>query len=177
MRRKTITEKIREGDRRQRGKHVLQRQLAREPHPPRGLPDPPAHLSGRAREAWNFWREQLKVMDLDCACDAVALEAACVAYARGCEAELVVSREGAIVAEPIIYRGVPIPGEFRRRRHPASVVAAAQWQLLKVFVAQFGLSPLSRTRLTVDRKSSDAVDLNKLLSGPRLSDAERRKLQ
>jgi hypothetical protein len=71
MRRKTTTQKILEGDAGKRGKHVLQRKLAAEPQAQVGLPDAPEHLSARAREAWYFWREQLELMQLDYAPDAI----------------------------------------------------------------------------------------------------------
>jgi phage terminase small subunit len=49
---------------------------------------------------------------------------------------------------------------------------------LKVFILQFGLTPLSRRRLTVDeRRQDNDDDLNKLISGPRLTEEERRRLK
>jgi len=177
-RRIPTAQKVNEGDKSKVGKHVLWQKLESEPRAAHGLPGAPAHLNARARAAWNFWREQLESMNLDHACDAVALEACCMAYARGVEAELTVSREGAIIDEPILYKGVPIPGEFRKKRHPASIVAAANWQLLKIFVVEFGLTPVARTRLTVEPRRQDAGDqLRELLDGPRLTADERRRLQ
>jgi len=118
MPRKTTTQKILEGDAGKRGKHVLQRRLAAEPHAQVGLPDAPAHLSARARAAWDFWREQLELMQLDHAPDAIALEGACVNYARAVEADLILTREGIVIDEPTFYRGERLRGVARRKKHP-----------------------------------------------------------
>ena len=118
MRRTPTQQKINEGDAGKRGKHVLQRKLAAEPPAPEGLPDAPPHLSGRARDAWNFWREQLEMMQLDHAPDAIALEGACVNYARAVEADLILTREGIVIDEPTFYRGERLRGVARRKKHP-----------------------------------------------------------
>jgi phage terminase small subunit len=102
--RKPTLRKIIEGDARQRGKGVLQRKLAAEPRAQVGLPDAPPHLSARARQAWQFWREQLEAMQLDHTPDAIALEGACVNYARAVEADLIVTREGILIDEPTFYK-------------------------------------------------------------------------
>jgi P27 family predicted phage terminase small subunit len=116
-------------------------------------------------------------MQIDHKPDAPALEAAAMAFCRAVDAELIVTREGAVVDEPIYYKGKRLRGAFRKKRHPASVIAANNWLLVKTFAVEFGLTPAARTRLTVDRKSSDADDLRKLIAGPRLSADERAKLQ
>src|ERR1700745_1355527 len=110
-------------------------------------------------------------MQIDHKPAAQALGPASMAYCRAVEAELLVTREGAVVREPIYYKGERLGRAFRLKRHPASTVAVASWLVVKAFVVEFGLTPAARTRLTVDRKSGDAEDLNKLLSGPRLTAA------
>jgi P27 family predicted phage terminase small subunit len=177
MQRKPTKRKVIEGDAGMRGKHVLAAKLAAEPHAQDGLPPAPKHLPKRAREVFEFWREQLELMQIDHRPDAQALEAASMAYCRAVEAELVVTREGSVVSEPVFYKGAPVPGAFRKKRHPASTVAQVNWMLVKQFVVEFGLTPAARSRITVDRKPSSDTDLAKLLSGPRLTAEERAKLQ
>jgi phage terminase small subunit len=48
-------------------------------------------------------------------------------------------------------------------------VANVAWALMKAFVVEFGLTPLSRTRLTIERREDAEDELNELLTGPRLT--------
>lgn len=176
--RKTTTTKVIEGDKGKLGKRKLAAKLAAEPRAEDGLPHAPGHLPERARVAWEFWREQLEFMQLDHRPDAIALEAACLNYSRAVDADIKVNREGIILEEPVLYRGEPIPGIVRRKKNPAVTVSATCWMLVKAFVCEFGFTPVSRTRLTVENKTRGAAeDLSKLLTGPRLSKEERDRLQ
>ena len=177
MRRKTTTQKIIEGDAAQRGKGVLQRRLAAEPRAQHGLPDAPEYLNERARAAWYFWREQLEIMQIDHAPDAPGLAGACAAYARAIESELLIEREGAVIKEPIYYKGTPVLAAYRTRKHPAVTVAHTSWAIMKAFCVEFGLTPLSRTRLSIEHRQDADNDVNELLRGPRLTADESRKLQ
>jgi P27 family predicted phage terminase small subunit len=156
--RKPTQQKINEGDAHKSGRHALQRKLDAEPHAQHGLPNAPAHLSARARLAWQFWREQLEVMHLDHAADAIALEGACVNYARAVEADLIVTREGIAIDEPVFYQGKRLRGVKRQRKHPAVTIATGAWLLFRAFAREFGFTPLSRTRLTLAERSQDADD-------------------
>jgi P27 family predicted phage terminase small subunit len=174
--RKPTQQKINEGDAHRSGRHALQRKLAAEPRAQHGLPDAPAHLSTRARQAWQFWREQLQAMHIDHAPDAIALEGACVNYARAVEADLIITREGIVIDEPTFYRGEG-RGVTHKKKHPAVTVANAASGLMKAFVGEFGLTPLARTRFTVGRRQDADDDLNKILTGPRLSAEGRGRLK
>jgi P27 family predicted phage terminase small subunit len=172
--RKPTQQKINEGDAHRSGRQALQRKLDAEPHAEHGLPPAPEYLPERARDAYEFWRAELELMQLDHTPDRVALEGAAVAYCRATEAELTVSREGAIVDEPVIYRGKPLSGVTRKKKHPAVTISNAAWSLMKIFCCEFGFTPLSRSRLTVEPRRQDAGDqLDELLRGPRLSATER----
>jgi P27 family predicted phage terminase small subunit len=175
--RKPIQLRINEGDARRRGKHVLQAKLAAEPRAQVGLPPAPKHLPPRARDVYETWRAELRLMQLDHCPDAIALEGAAMAYCRAVEAELIVEREGAIVDDAVFYQGKCLHGVTRVRKHPAVKIAAANWLLMKMFVVQFGLTPLSRTRLTIECRQDADDDLNELLTGPRLTATERGRLK
>ena len=177
MRRKTTTQKVLEGDKSKIGKHVLQRKLDAEPRAQSGLPPAPEYLPERARDAYEFWRAELELTQLDHTPDRVALEGAAMAYCRATEAELSVSREGAIVGEPVIYRGKPLSGVTRKKKHPAVTISNAAWSLMKIFCCEFGFTPLSRSRLTVEPRQDAGDQLDELLRGPRLTEDERRKLK
>jgi P27 family predicted phage terminase small subunit len=77
------------------------------------------------------------------------LEGACVSYACAIEAELIVEREGIIIDEPFFYQGKGLSGTSRQKKHPAVTIAKTAWSLMRAFCCEFGLTPLSRTRLTI----------------------------
>lgn len=168
---KPLNRQIAEGDTRKRGKGKLNEALKLEPKAARGLPECPEHLTGRARSAWMFWSEELEAMKLDCRPDAMMLEGACVAYSRAVEAEMMLT-DGFMVEEPITNRAGDVVG-YKTSTHPAVHVANAAWKQLKAFCSEFGLSPVSRTRLAIDKSGTEQADLMTLLSGPREPRKER----
>lgn len=164
---KPVKQQIAEGDPRRHGKKKLQEQLAKEPKAARGLPDCPDHVADeRAIRAWNFWREELQEMKLDARPDAMMLEGACVNYARAVQADLILTRHGLVVAQPIVNaKGKQIG--LKMKNHPAVSVSNAAWKQVRAFCSEFGLSPVSRTRLTLEKKDNSAEELMELLNRPR----------
>jgi phage terminase small subunit len=53
--------------------------------------------------------------------------------------------------------------------HPATRQRNAAMLILRAFAAEFGLTPTSRLRLSVDREPEEEDDLFALLSQPRLN--------
>lgn len=164
---KTIQAQLASGDPRKHGVHKLEEKLASEPKAPRGLPECPEHLIGRARESWIFWADELAAMDLDRRPDAIMLEGACVGYQRAVKADLLLEVEGLIVEECIVGE----EGEkvvLKRKEHPAVKISREAWAQVRAFSGEFGLSPVSRTRLTIEKKDDGAEDLMAILSAPRI---------
>jgi P27 family predicted phage terminase small subunit len=162
---KPTSRQISEGDPRDRGMGKLKAKLEAEPKAARGLPECPRHLKGRARAAWNFWADELEAMSLDNRPDAMMLQGACVNYARAVSADLILDRDGLIVEESTVDKhGNKII--LKIRYHPAVSVSNAAWRQVRAFCSEFGLSPVSRTRLAVERQES-TDDLASLLSQPR----------
>jgi P27 family predicted phage terminase small subunit len=164
---KPIARQISEGDPRKQGKHKLQERLNAEPQATRGLPVCPKHLRGRARAAWGFWAEELADMKLDRRPDAMMLEGACVNYARAVEADILVAREGLMVEESIIDDETKEKIVLRVKYHPGISVSNAAWRQMRSFCSEFGLSPVSRTRLSSEKSPDKGQDLLALLSLPR----------
>jgi len=167
--RKPIEQQIAEGDPAKRGVHKLDRKLAAAPKASSGLPDCPKHLSGLARYAWEFWSEELAIMKLDKRPDGPLLEGACQQYARAVTADAIVEKEGIICIDSFVTKlGDIIP--LRTKKHPAVEISSQSWGHVKSFCSEFGFSPASRVRLTLDDptkgKSADD-DLLKALSQPR----------
>jgi P27 family predicted phage terminase small subunit len=163
---KPLTQHLAEGDPSHLGKARLQEKLAAEPKPTRGLPPFPHHLSGRARTAWNFWREELEAIGLDHRSDAAMLEGACVFYARAVEADLLLQRHGLMMEQPIFNQKGEHIGT-KSKSHPALAVSNSSWRPVRAFCSEFGLSPVSRTRLTLEKPDTSEAELMAILAGPR----------
>lgn len=166
---KDVARQIAEGDPRKHGTGKLDQKLAATPKATSGLPACPRHLKGRARYAWGFWSEELAVMKLDKRPDGPMLEGACQQYARAVTADLMLDREGLIVTENFIDEdGKAVP--LRVKKHPAVEISNRSWLIVKAFCCEFGLTPVSRTRLTLDgggKGGSTEDALLKVLSQPR----------
>ena len=166
---KPIERQIAEGDPSKHGAGKLQERLERQIKPAGGgLPAAPKHLTGRARSMWLIWSRELAGMGLDFNCDRVMLEGACMSYSRAIDAEIEIKRHGAFFDEPIVNdEGIEIGVKIRK--HPAVEIANESWRLCRSFCSEFGLSPVSRTRLTLDKKEvqSDEDELAKLFAAPR----------
>jgi P27 family predicted phage terminase small subunit len=172
---KPISLQIAEGDPRKRGKHKLLEVRESQPRAARGLPDCPPHLSGRARTAWNFLKEQLESMDLDRRPDALALEGGCLAYATAIAAEETLSAEGCITTEPVT-KGGQVVGTIRRT-HPATRVRNAAWARFTQFCDRFGLSPQAREHLSIEPAGDPTHDLMQILSAPRVRKPAKGEIQ
>jgi P27 family predicted phage terminase small subunit len=163
---KPTTEMIAAGDPNKIGARKLQAKLNAEPAATRGLPACPDHLHRLARQAWNFWAVELEEMDLDARPDAMMLEGACVGYERAVLADRMIQRHGLI-------REVYCLDKRRKRvllrsgPHPAIRISAVAWAQVRSFCSEFGLSPASRARLSVEKPNEAGDELVKILSRPR----------
>lgn len=168
---KPLERQIIEGDPRKHGKKKLERQLDKGPKAATGLPPCPKHLKGRARSAWNFWSAELAAMKLDKRPDGPMLEGACINYARAIKMELILEEEGYFIDEitsTLSKRdGVESQSMTKRRKpHAAVGISNKAWTLVKAFCSEFGLSPVSRTRLSIE-PAAQTDDLAALLAAPR----------
>lgn len=164
---KPVARQIAEGDPSKRGVHKLDERLEAEPKVTRGLPPCPQHLKGRARKVWKYWAEELESMNLDCRPDAMMLEGACASYATYVEMYELVETQGKLVAKK---ERNPVTGAMEVvdvRAHPALAIRDRALMQMKAFCSEFGLSPVSRTRLFVEKKENDGGDLLALLTKPR----------
>lgn len=163
---KPAARQIAEGDPRKLGVRKLQEKLAAEPKTTRGLPDPPKHLNAMARAAWLFWADELDVMDQAHRPDAMALEGACVNYARAVAADKILDRDGLTVEQSIIDDESGERIVLNVRKHPAVEISNAAWRQLRAFCDEFGFTPVSRTRLAME-KPDTGESLADLLNAPR----------
>jgi P27 family predicted phage terminase small subunit len=164
---KPTTLQVAEGDPRKLGVHRLEQKLKAEAKGSRGLPNCPAHLKGRARKAWKLWSEELERMNLDCRPDAQMLEGACVSYEAAVECYETIQKQGRLVAKRILDPETNKLVVANIKPHPAVAQMNAAWMLLKAFCSEFGLSPVSRTRLAIEKPAAGEDDLLEILSQPR----------
>ena len=165
---KSTAIQIVEGDPRRLGKNKLQEKQAREPKATDGLPECPTYLrrNARARTAWNFWKAELQRMDLDRRPDRPMLEGAVIAYAEAVACFQLVEKQGRVIPR----RARDAAGNWvvvGMVAHPAVRQRNQALLIMRAFCSEFGLSPISRTRLSVEAPDDEDDDLMKLLSQPR----------
>ncbi len=120
-----------------------------EPQPPDGLPTCPPHLSPAAREEWDRLAETLHGMGVLTVVDRAGLAAYCQAYARWVEAEEKLRETPPLVKTPSGYV----------QQSPWLTVANKQLELMGRYMAEFGMTPASRSRVAaMDPKAEQMPD-------------------
>ena len=161
-----------EGDTRKRGVRKQAAKLAAMPIAPAGLPECPERLKGIARDAYIFWKEQLELMNLAEMPDAWTLERMCSQIATAFRADEHIEDEGEVVDEPIICRKTGELLGHRQVKNRWVTIRAEADKIFKQFASEFGLSPVSRTRLTIekDERQSRFIGLRAECSAPKTDD-------
>ncbi len=112
-----------------------------EPVPPEGLPDCPPHLSEEARAEWHRLAQSLYDMGVLTTVDRGALAAYCQSWARWVEAEEKLRETPALIKTPSGYV----------QQNPWLSVSNKQLELMGRYMAELGLTPASRSRVTLAR--------------------------
>jgi len=92
-----------------------------------------------------------------------------MAHARAVDADILVAKQGLTVEESVIDEESGEKIVLKIRNHPAITTSNQSWRLVHRFCSEFGLSPVSRTRLTIEKKDSAEGELLAALSKPRES--------
>lgn len=145
--------KIAEGNPGKRRINVL------EPKPPSSLPDCPDHLSETAREEWDRLAQSLNAIGLLTQVDRTTMAAYCQCYGRWVEAEQKLAETPAILRMPSGYI----------QQSPWLTISNKQLELMAKYMAELGLTPASRARLTTalnDFQGAFANDPDGLLARP-----------
>jgi P27 family predicted phage terminase small subunit len=160
-------QQLAEGDPRKIGMRKLRSRLESEAKAACGLPKCPSHLKGLARKQWKVWSRELVAMRLDRRPDGPMLEAACLNYAAAIELHDTLQKQGRF----FVKRSVdPQTGKFVAigiKSHPAVAQLNAAWALVRAFCSEFGFSPISRSRLAIEKPAGGEDELEKILSQPR----------
>ena len=103
------------------------------------------------------------------------VEGACVNYARAVRADALINAAGETIEEPILDKEGAVVGT-KVKKNPAVEVANAAWRHVRGFCSDFGFSPASRMRISLEKPDTNEEDLMKLLLSPRLPRENRTKL-
>lgn len=125
----------------------------REPRPAIRAPSCPRELSPAAKREWRRLARQLLIMNLVTELDRAMLAAYCQAFALWAEAVAAVGKYGAMVKSP---SGFPM-------QSPYVAVANKQAELMIRIGAEFGLTPSSRSRISVPPRSLQILPAAKYL--------------
>lgn len=119
----------------------------REPKPPAGVPTPPEHLSDEARRVWFALAPMLDAMGVLTQADAIELEVLCEDYAEWLELKKDIQANGRV--QTVTTKS---GDEFIRQRPQVGMLQDAD-RRLKGHLAEFGLTPASRSKVTISEKS------------------------
>jgi P27 family predicted phage terminase small subunit len=124
-----------------------------EPKPEEGRPKPPDWLSRKAKIAWAELADVLEEMHVLTVADRRALELLCDAYSEWREARAIVDLEGET------YETTTAHGSTVRKAEPAVAIAADAWRRVRAMLAEFGLTPAARSKVsTVETPKKDPFE-------------------
>jgi P27 family predicted phage terminase small subunit len=115
----------------------------REPKPPAALPTCPEHLSPTAKAEWKRIAHSLNAIGLLTLADRAAMAAYCQSWGRWVEAERKLQATPMLLKTPAGYV----------QQSPWLTIANRERELMARFMAELGLTPSSRSRLSVDLQS------------------------
>ena len=124
-----------------------------EPETKPAIPRCPEHLGPEAKREWRRLAPQLARMGLLTRIDRAALALFCQAWARWVEAEEALKRYGVMVKSP---NGFPM-------QSPYLAVANKAMEQMRALLAEFGMSPSSRTRVHATPQVDEEDPMERLL--------------
>jgi len=110
-----------------------------EPKPPTDLPTCPAHLNPTAKAEWKRLARDLNRIGMLTMIDRAALAAYCQSYGRWVEAERKLKETPHLLRTPAGYV----------QQSPWLTIANKERELMARYMAELGLTPSSRSRLSV----------------------------
>jgi len=123
------------------------RELPHNPQPPGGDMRAPAGMPLAARREWRRVVPILTRLGVASQVDRNALADYCLCVARLADAEAEIEK-----------RGLLVDGERGKVKNPAAQLAREYRAAVVRWAVEFGLTPSSRTRLTVDKPAEDDLD-------------------
>ena len=136
--------------------NVGHRALNKHEPKPTGTPSCPPHLDSGAKKEWKRVSKELTTLGLLTTVDRAALAAYCAAYSRWAAAELSIQKFGAVIKSP--KSGFPI-------QNPYVSVSNTALDLMRKFASEFGMTPVSRTRLSVEPQGGEQDPFTAFMQG------------
>lgn len=124
-----------------------------EPEPPAGDVVAPNWLRGRARRLWKQIAPVLEEMHILTTADPHALALLCDAYAEYVECSEYIRKRGRTYESIVVVEAEDEAGERAEitkrmvRPRPEVAMAADAWRRVRAMLAEFGMTPSSRTRV------------------------------
>jgi P27 family predicted phage terminase small subunit len=115
---------------------------ASEPRPKRGLPTCPAHLNPSAKAEWKRLVQELQEIGILTLIDRAVLAGYCQSWGRWVEAERKLKETPPLIKTPAGYVQLS----------PWLTVANREREFMLRYMAELGLTPSSRTRISVTSK-------------------------
>jgi P27 family predicted phage terminase small subunit len=122
------------------------------PAPKQAVPACPSFLSPEGKKEWRRVSKELLSVGLLTIVDRAALAGYCQAYSRWKEAEEAIQEHG------LTYEYTNKNGSTNVVARPEVSIARECLMLIKAFCAEFGLTPSSRSRLTVPKNEKDEFE-------------------
>ena len=117
-----------------------------EPQPAHGFGECPDHLTDMAKKAWEMFGAELESAGVGTALDATALELLCTSYALYRDAAEQVAQHGPCWVKT---NGDGLPSI---KFSPHSGILERERKTIRALLAEFGMTPSSRTGLSMDRQ-------------------------
>jgi P27 family predicted phage terminase small subunit len=140
----------------------------REPCPTVQAPTCPKWLSKAAKAEWRRIVPELLSLGLVTELDRAALAAYCVAVAELEWATAELEKAGRIVTVAVYNRNGEVSGHVQKP-HPAVRLQRDAFARVKAFLAEFGLTPSSRSRLKTPQPEPEADPMTDILRRARLA--------
>jgi len=122
----------------------------------KGLPEPPADLSGEARAEWDRVAPELARMGVLSLIDRAALLVYCNAWSAY-----------TVAVETLRTAGPVLKGKDGQLvKNPAAQLVRDQADLMLKYGSRFGLNPSDRARLSVEPDDNPDLDIMRIISPP-----------
>ena len=113
----------------------------KEPKPPSGVPPIPKHFDKMGKYWFKRIGEELDAVGVMTTLDGKALELLIEAYTEYRQHCDVLAEEG------YTYKTVSASGEEIVKAHPAAVMKSDAWKRIRAMLAEFGMTPASRSKV------------------------------
>lgn len=142
-----------------------------EPKPYSCIPECPSHLDAMARKIWARVGDRLLRLGLVTELDETMFALYCQTYSTWLQLSRDVKKEGVFIPVPVIVDGEPITIDGKalttQEKNPKQIELRLLTVQLKNLAAEFGMSPSSRTRLSIDLPEGEEDEMKGWIEGKR----------